>query len=271
MLSLSPALLALAVCCWPVRTVARRLRALVPAEEPVRRFHPVPAPGVSIAVVSLGGLGWFVFGPATAAATVLTAITVHRRWRARGEHRAQLDATTGMAQAVRALVAELRAGAHPAAAAEGAATECTPQAAEAMTAISAAARLGGDIAPALRRCAAATPALSPVLDQLAEAWAMVNRYGLPLAEVLDAVHRDLEHRVRFASQVRARMAGPRSAALVLTLLPVIGVLLGELMGAHPLRVLGFTGAGQALLLLGTGLSCAGVAWSARLTDRTVLR
>ncbi|MGH3623333.1 MAG: type II secretion system F family protein [Sciscionella sp.] len=271
MLSLSPALLAVAVSCWPVRTATLRLRALTPAGASVRRLCRVPAPGVSIAVALFGCLGWWVFGPATAAATVLTAVTAHRRLRSRGEYRTQLDATTGMAQALRALVAELRAGAHPAAAAEGAATECTRQAAEAMTAISAAARLGGDIEPALRRCAVATPALSPVLDQLARAWAMVTRYGLPLAEVLDAVRRDLEHRVRFASQVRARMAGPRSAALVLTLLPAVGVLLGELMGAHPLGVLGFTGAGQALLLLGVGLSCAGVAWSARLTDRTVLR
>jgi tight adherence protein B len=123
----------------------------------------------------------------------------------------------------------------------------------------------------LRRTATATPSLAPVLDQLATAWAMVARYGLPLADVLDAVRRDLDHRVRFAKQVHARMAGPRSAAMILAVLPGVGVLLGEMMGAHPLRVLAFTPAGQALLLLGIGLTCAGVAWSGRLTGRTVLR
>jgi tight adherence protein B len=66
------------------------------------------------------------------------------------------------------------------------------------------------------------------------------------------------------------MAGPRASAAVLAGLPAVGLLLGEAMGVQPLRVLSTTGTGQTLLVVGTGLLCAGVLWSARLTDRAVL-
>lgn len=271
MLSLGLVCVALGVLCWPVRTGIRRLRELTPGSGRAGVRLPSFAPAPVAMVLGIGAAGWAALGPATGAALALATLTVQRQWRSALARRRRVEVTGGMAQALRALVAELRAGAHPAAAAEGAAQDAEAASAGAMSAIAAAARLGGDIEPALRRTAAATPSLAPVLHQLATVWAMVGRYGLPLADVLDAVRRDLDHRVRFAKQVHARMAGPRSAALILAVLPAIGVLLGELMGAHPLRVLAFSSAGQALLLLGVGLTCAGIAWSARLTGRTVLR
>jgi tight adherence protein B len=70
--------------------------------------------------------------------------------------------------------------------------------------------------------------------------------------------------------VNARMAGPRASATVLALLPVLGVVLGEAMGAHPIQVLADTPLGQALLIVGTTLICAGIQWSAYLTQRAVL-
>jgi tight adherence protein B len=42
------------------------------------------------------------------------------------------------------------------------------------------------------------------------------------------------------------------------------------MGANPLRILAMTAAGQVLLVLGVALVCAGVLWSARLTQQAVL-
>ncbi|HEV2779022.1 MAG TPA: type II secretion system F family protein, partial [Actinophytocola sp.] len=138
-------------------------------------------------------------------------------------------------------------------------------------AIAAAARLDGDVAHALATSRAATPATAQVLGQLSRAWILVQRHGVPLADVLDAVRGDLEARVRFARQVLARMAGPRASATVLALLPVVGLALGEAMGARPLHVLTGTATGQLLLVVGVTLACAGVAWSARLTDRVVLR
>jgi tight adherence protein B len=106
---------------------------------------------------------------------------------------------------------------------------------------------------------------------MATAWQLAQRHGLPLADVLDAVRRDLEQRARFTRQVIARMTGPKSSTLVLSLLPLLGIALGETMGASPLRVLSGTGLGQTLLVMGVILLCAGVAWSGRITNRVVHR
>jgi tight adherence protein B len=92
---------------------------------------------------------------------------------------------------------------------------------------------------------------------------------LPLADVLDAVGRDVTSRVRFAQRVRARMAGPRASGTVLAVLPVLGVLLGSGMGADPVRVLCTGSFGQLLLAVGTTLICAGLLWVTKLTSRAV--
>jgi tight adherence protein B len=56
---------------------------------------------------------------------------------------------------------------------------------------------------------------------------------------------------------------------VLAALPVLGVLLGEGIGAGPWHVLTGTSSGLALLVLGTGLACAGILWSGRITAKAV--
>jgi tight adherence protein B len=101
------------------------------------------------------------------------------------------------------------------------------------------------------------------------AWSLADRYGIPLADLLDAVRSDTEQRVRFAAEVQARLAGPRATAAVLAGLPLLGLVLGHAVGAAPLRVLSETSAGQGLLVIGTGLVCAGVLWSARLMSGAV--
>ncbi|MGH3823422.1 MAG: type II secretion system F family protein, partial [Pseudonocardiaceae bacterium] len=136
-----------------------------------------------------------------------------------------------------------------------------------LVSVAAATRLGGDVPIVLR---SAGPAhLRPWLDRLAEAWALADRYGIPLAELLDAVRSDTEHRVRFAAEVQARLAGPRATAAVLAGLPLLGLALGHAVGAAPWRVLSGTPVGQLLLVIGTGLACGGVLWSARLVSGAV--
>jgi tight adherence protein B len=212
-------------------------------------------------------VGWLVAGPGGAAAAVLATVTAWRRWRARGELHRSLAAIDGLAEAIHSLVAGLRAGAHPADAAEAAATDARPEAAASMRAIAAAARLDGDVRLALG--AAGSQTLASALNRVSRAWALAQRHGLPLADILDAAGRDLEQRVRFARQVLARMAGPRTSATVLALLPALGVVLGEAVGARPLHML--TGSGQLLLAIGVALLCAGVAWCGRLTGQVVPR
>jgi tight adherence protein B len=48
---------------------------------------------------------------------------------------------------------------------------------------------------------------------------------------------------------------------------VLGVLLGQLIGARPLSFLLSGHAGGWLLVVGSMLACAGLVWSDRITDR----
>jgi tight adherence protein B len=225
--------------------------------------------------------GLLVVGLATGAGAVLAGLggglasaivtgTVAARWRTGHYHRVAAIAATGLSDALGVLVAELRAGAHPAAAVQSAAdthADGSPDVVRILAVVAAAARLGGDV-PAVLRGAAPTH-LRPWLDRLADAWALAERHGIPLADLLDAVRCDTEHRVRFAADVQARLAGPRATAAVLAGLPLLGLALGQAVGAAPLRVLRETPVGQVLLVLGTGLACGGALWSARLISRAV--
>jgi tight adherence protein B len=65
------------------------------------------------------------------------------------------------------------------------------------------------------------------------------------------------------------MAGPRASGVVLAVLPALGVVLGEAMGADPVHVLLAGSLGQTLLAVGTALICVGMYWITRLTARAV--
>jgi tight adherence protein B len=67
--------------------------------------------------------------------------------------------------------------------------------------------------------------------------------------------------------VQAGLAGARATAAILAGLPCVGVALGELIGAHPVRFLLGGGAGGWLLVLGVGLIGIGVTWSDHIIDR----
>lgn len=256
---------AAAVLAWPTTRAAERLRDLT-SDRPRRTLRRPRPSSITVAVVATVA-GWLVAGPGGAVAALLATVTAWRRWRARGELNRSLSEVDGIAEAVRSLVAGLRAGAHPADAAESAALDAQPAAAASMRSIAAAARLDGDVGLALGTAGPHTTASS--LARISRAWTLAQRHGLPLADILDAVGRDLEQRVRFARQTLARMAGPRTSAVVLALLPVLGIALGEAVGAQPLRML--TGPGQPLLAIGVALLCAGVVWCGRLTGEVVSR
>lgn len=267
--SWAPLALAAALACWPYRPGRSRVRRLAGAAVPnwpFQRLLPL-RPGAALAVVgaALGGL--MVAGPAGAVAAALAAGTALVRWRARRHTGRTVAATADLASALGLLAAELRAGAHPAAAADRVATDAPPGAAAVLSTIAATARLCGDVAAALHREALATPALRRPLAQLAAAWTLAQEHGIPLANVLDAVHGDLDHQVRAQRGLHASLAGPRATAAVLAALPVVGLLLGQAVGAQPWRVLTGGAAGQLLLMTGTLLICAGLVWSAHLVSR----
>ncbi|MGH3692600.1 MAG: type II secretion system F family protein [Pseudonocardiaceae bacterium] len=279
MLSVAVVVLAAGVLCWPAGagglrlTELRRSAARAPLAG-VRRFSVQSCWARRrcglLLVAFAAGAGLLLAGLGGGLAAAMVAGTATTRWSAGRGHRVAAAAATGLSDALGVLVTELRAGAHPAGAVQAAAdthTDGSPDVALALAGVAAAARLGGDVPLVLRSVGSAH--LRPWLDRLAQAWTLADRYGIPLADLLDAVRCDTEHRVRFAAEVQARLAGPRATAAVLAGLPLLGLGLGHAVGAAPWRVLSGTPVGQLLLVIGTGLACAGVLWSARLVSGAV--
>lgn len=252
---LSLLLAAAALLVWPQPKQFHRLTS--PANSNIVVPQWVWLPAAAIITYLAAGVGGLIAG------TVLTAV-IYRILKQGKRHRALKAATEALSNGLGGVVDELRAGAHPATAAEGAARDTPAPADEILKAAAATARLGGDVERTLRSLR--QPLLSTAVDQLAKAWHVSAKHGVALADVLDATRRDLDQRAAFARQVHARMAGPRASAAVLAGLPVFGVLLGELSGARPLHTLTSTTAGQFLLVLGAVFLAAGLWWTKRITE-----
>lgn len=267
--ALPPALTATAaaVLCWPRNTTNPRLQALTRNPHTTRTWR-IPNPPALIAAAAL--LALLTFGPGPAIAITIGGITLRSQWRARNQTRNRIAAAESIADAIQGLVAELKAGAHPVAAAESAAQDAARPANEVLIAIATTARMDGDLTSVLDRFTTNTPTPVPALRPLINAWTLAQRHGLPLADVLAAVQADVAGRIRFAHKVKARMAGPQASGVVLAALPALGVLLGETMGANPLHVLLANPLGQTLLATGTTLICLGIHWTTRLTTQAVL-
>jgi tight adherence protein B len=259
---------------WPETASRIRLRALCPGAAAAgtasraNRWR-VAGLGASAAVAVRPGaagvvavvlLGAGVAGVGGLVAGVLAAATIGGRVAARRRARGRARELAALLDAVAVMAAELRAGAHPSLAAKAAGTG-TARVHRLLRSAAAAARLGAQVPALLRRHAVDEPAIAAELSRLAGAWTLADRHGIALAELMDAVRTDLDARVRHAGQVEAQLAGPRATAAVLAGLPVIAILLGEGIGAHPWRVLAGTPVGQVLLVVGVGLSCVGTLWS----------
>ncbi len=274
MLTTSLAVLAAvgALMCWPAARSRERVHRMRNHGD-ASSVRPSPrlarfglAPLVALASAVFGGVVAGIAG--ACAAPVLTHLG-SRYWRSRRRRRIRLARTNEFAAGLRLFVAELRVGSHPASAAEGAAEDAPADVAPVFRNLAAATRLGGDATTVLADEAAQDAELAGPLGRMARAWSLAERHGVALADLLDAVRRDVEHGAASARDVEAKMAGPRATAAVLAALPVLGVALGEAVGASPLRVFRDGWGGQVLLLIGVGLLCAGVAWTGRLTRTAV--
>ena len=230
---------------------------------PPRRRFPFAIPVVIL------GMAVAMTVPVTvtlaAAIVVGTLVLRRRRGRARRARAAEASALQG---ALDLLVGELRVGAHPVAAFDIAAREVDGPVAASLRAVAARARLGADVATGLRSSAGSSR-LPAHWERLALYWQLAQSHGLAIATLMRAAHRDIVERERFSSRVDAGMAGARATATVLAGLPLLGVCLGELIGADPLGFLLTGGAGGWLLVVGVTLACCGLLWSDRITGRVL--
>jgi tight adherence protein B len=128
--------------------------------------------------------------------------------------------------------------------------------------------LGADVGRGLRAVAAES-ALPVHWDRLAVCWHLAQSHGLSIATLMHAAHRDVVERSRFESRVAAGMAGARATAGVLAGLPLLGVGLGQMIGADPVRFLLSGGVGGWLLVVGSTLACSGLLWSDAITNRVL--
>jgi tight adherence protein B len=257
----SAALLALAMTLLILPAPTRgRLEALGLAVSHRRRPPVLPCACVAAAVLVLVLPAGVVF------ACVIVGATwwIRRRRHTRVKRRAA--ESTALQGALEILVGELRVGAHPVAAFSVAATEVDGPVAESLRAVAARARLGADVPAGLRSLSAGS-ALPAHWERLGVCWQLAQDHGLSIAPLMQTAQRDVVERERFSARVDAGMTGARTTAVVLAGLPLLGIGLGELIGAHPLSFLLSNGAGGWLLVIGVTLACVGVLWSDRITTR----
>ncbi|ELS55137.1 putative Integral membrane protein [Streptomyces viridochromogenes Tue57] len=168
------------------------------------------------------------------------------------------DAVIGLCGA---LAGEVRAGRQPGEALLRAARDCGGLG-EAQAAVLAAARFGGDVPGALAS-AARQPGAEGLLG-LAACWRVAVDQGAGLAAGLERLEGALRAERDQRADLRAQLAGARSTMVMLAGLPVLGLLLGAVMGADPLHVLLHTGAGFGCLVVGGVLEGLGMWWATRI-------
>jgi tight adherence protein B len=112
---------------------------------------------------------------------------------------------------------------------------------------------------------------SPALQSLHAAWSLCDEVGAPLAPVLTTVADAIRQDADVEADIDAALAAPRATARLLAVLPLAGLALGELIGAHPVHVLLHTGLGRLCAVAGLLLAVAGQWWTSRLVTRTAVR
>jgi tight adherence protein B len=220
-----------------------------------------------LVITAVGGVIAALCVPVTTTvAALLAGGTLLLRRRRQVVRRRAAQEARALQDALDVLVGELRVGAHPVRAFDTAAAESGGGVASAFRSVAARAVLGGDV-PAGLRAVAARSALTHEWDRLAVFWQLAAQHGLAISTLMRAAQVDIVERQRFYAQLSAGMAGARATAVILAGLPVLGVALGELIGAAPVAFLFGGGMGGVLLVVGVALLCAGLWWAERITDR----
>lgn len=98
---------------------------------------------------------------------------------------------------------------------------------------------------------------APELADVAALWSLAIHRGLPVADLLARARERIDTAERHRAATEAALAGPKTTAAVLSLLPLAGVAMGSAMGANPLGLLLGGGLGGWLLVGGTALISAG--------------
>lgn len=202
--------------------------------------------------------------PALAGAVAVPLVGRSLRCRSRRASAERRNAA--LAQLCGTVAGDLRTGTPPHAALAAAVVEegwqGSQDLAEAGRLLSAAARFGGDVPDALR--AAARQQGAEGLAGVGACWQVAVDGGAGLAAGLDRIAAALRAERDRREELRAQLAGPRSTAVMLALLPAFGIVLGTGLGADPLHILLSTPAGLGCLAAGGVLEWVGLAWTSHI-------
>lgn len=238
------------------------IRRTFPAHPNLRRWLLI------ILGASGGGAAVVLLSPATLATGALIVVVTLIRRRRRRQHQLRHDEGRILAAALETLAGELSVGAHPVHALNAASIEATGTVGIALRTVAARARLGADVGAGFM--AMAQLSTVPIYwERLAICWQLAIDHGLALSTLIGTAYRDIVQRQRFTDQVEAGLAGARATAGILALLPILGIALGELMGAKPIAFLIGGGTGSGFLFVGVLLLSAGLIWADRITDRSI--
>ncbi len=160
---------------------------------------------------------------------------------------------------LRALAAELAAGQPTALALQAAAEGLRPCP---VPHTLAAVRSGADVSGALRRDAQAPGA--GALGWLAACWEVAESSGAGMAAAVARLAESVRASRRAQAQLDAELAAVRSSAWILAALPLMGLALGQWIGADPLAWLIGAATGRVVLLVGLLLQGVGLAWLHRM-------
>lgn len=187
-----------------------------------------------------------------------------RWWRDRGVV-ARRDGA--VVEVVFALAAELRAG-RPPGRALALVADTAPTLQAPLTEAAVAVDAGASPSEELRRVSA-LPGCGGLLG-VAAAWTVTESAGGAIADVLDRLGEVLDAESQSKAALAAALAAPRATMTLLAGLPLLGIVLGQSLGAHPVQLFLHRPLGWALLAVGAVLDLVGVVWT-RLLVRRALR
>ncbi|TLQ01428.1 hypothetical protein FEF26_00115 [Nesterenkonia salmonea] len=127
---------------------------------------------------------------------------------------------------------------------------------------------GTGTAEGLRRYVAANagtdPELNRLLNRLVAVTALSEQTGAPLSSLVEQLADSVDESAELAAAVETATAGPKLTQMILSLLPLGGLALGQIMGADPLATLLGSTIGLACMCAGLGFLVAGRFWSHRM-------
>lgn len=243
--------LAAALIVWPVRSLtARRLaelssagRLLSPTRAPISWPAITPLLAIAVVVATVAA----VFGPVVGVAAAATGATVALPLRASRRARQLARRRSDLYRAITVLRLELEAGSGVPAA------------------LAAARSQAGSAVGDLDLSAAEGPAAADT-TAFAAAAAVVAHAGTSWAQIAAGLGRDVHASMRRHQEVETLLAGARASAVLLALLPILGMVMAAGLGAAPMRFLLETPFGRADLAVGALLQLLGVAWTLRLAN-----